>query len=141
MRRLLLAVAGAAALLIGLIAGHLTLIEAGREVVVLGTRGPDGGWLRTRLWVVDDATGAAWLHSAGPQWVGRFADGGPVELTRDGETRRYRATPVPGPHPEIDALLRAKYGVADVWVRFLAPCDETTVPVRLDPVNGERPGP
>jgi hypothetical protein len=29
-------------------------------------------------------------------------------------------------------LLRAKYGVADRWVRFVGPDDESTTPVRLE---------
>lgn len=51
---------------------------------------------------------------------------------RAGETHRYRATQVPGPHPRVHELLRAKYGVADRWVRFVGRDTETTVPVRLE---------
>lgn len=116
-----------------LVLGHLALIEIGREVATLRTERLDGTWKETRLWIVDDA-GGAWLHSAGADWVARFEGDPVVELERGGELRRYRARAVPGPHPEVDRLLREKYGVADRWVRFLAPCDGSVVPVRLEPL-------
>jgi hypothetical protein len=126
----------AGALLVGAAAalglGHLALIEVGREVVTLRTQRPDGSWQATRLWIVDDGS-SAWLHSAGDAWVRRFAGDPVVEVERAGETLRYRAHAVPGPHPRVDRLLREKYGFADRWVRLVAPDDEGTVAVRLDP--------
>lgn len=122
---------GALAVLV--VAAHLALIEIGREVVTLRTQRADGTWQGTRLWVVDDG-GSPYLHSAGPEWRKRF-DGDPVvELERGGVTRRYRAHALPGPHPRIDALLREKYGIADRWVRFVAPDDDSVIVVRLDPL-------
>jgi len=115
------------------VAAHMALIEIGREVVTLRTPLPKGGWQETRLWVVDDG-GSAWLHSAGDAWAKRFEGDPVVELVRGGSTRRYRASVIPGPHPRIDALLREKYGVADRWVRFIAPDSEKTLVVRLDPL-------
>lgn len=131
MKKIVLAVIALAALAV---AGHFAVIEIGREVVTLRTQGADGAWRETRLWVVDDA-GAAWLHSAGEEWAARFAGASAVELVRDGATRRYRATPMPGPHPRIDERLREKYGWADRWVRFLAPDTDAVLVVRLDPVD------
>jgi hypothetical protein len=113
---------------------HLAFIEIGREVVTLRTPRPDGTWQRTRLWVVDD-DGATWLHSAGEHWRARFEGDPEVELERGGQVRRYRAHAVAGPHPRIDARLREKYGLADRWVRFLSPCNDATLPVRLDPIG------
>lgn len=124
------------ALVIGLavlvVLGHLAFIEIGKEVVTLRTPRPGGGFEETRLWVVDH-DGAVWLHSAGDDWLARFEGDPIVELRRDGEIRSYTARLAPADHPEIDRLLRAKYGLADRWVRFLAPCDDSVVPVRLDP--------
>ena len=128
-------IAGAVAIGIGvlLVLGHMAFIEVGREVVTLRTPTPDGGWKQTRLWIVDDGDGA-WLHSAGEGWLHRF-DGDPVvEVERSGRVVRYRAHATPGPHPRVDRLLREKYGIADRWVRFLAPCGPDTIPVRLSPV-------
>jgi hypothetical protein len=131
-RRVGLAAAALGAVVAALVLGHLALIEVGREVVTLRTQHADGSWQETRLWIVDDGA-SSWLHSAGDDWRARF-DGDPlVEIERGGELRRYRAHAVPGPHPELHRLMREKYGIADRWVRFLAPDDETVLPVRLDP--------
>jgi hypothetical protein len=132
-RRLLLGSAilvGAAALLV---LGHVAFIEIGREVVTLRTRRPDGTLWKTRLWIVDDG-GFSWLHSGGPNWLKRFEGDPVVEIERGGEIRRYRAHPVPGPHPRVHQLLREKYGLADRWVRLIGPDKTDTVAVRLDPL-------
>ena len=123
-----------------LVITHLAIIELGREVVTLRTTDAAGAVQETRLWIVD-VDGAAWLHSAGPVWAGRFDDNPVVEVVRHGRIGRYTATPVPGPHPDIDAALRQKYGFADRWVRWIAPCGEDTIPVRLEPVPGTQPVP
>lgn len=135
MRKLAIGAAALVGLLAAYVLAHLLLIEAGREVIVLRTRAADGAMQETRLWIVDDAEGRAWLHG-GPDagWMGRIAVDPDVEIERAGATRRYRAVPVPGPHVEIDRLLREKYGVADRWVRFVAPDNERTAPVRLEPL-------
>ncbi len=116
------------------VAGHLTLIEWGREIAVLKTRDAAGDSHESRLWVVDHA-GHGWLHgSLGSGWIQRIAANPGVSVAREGESRGYRATIRDGAHPEIDELLRAKYGVADQWVRFIRPDGEDTVTVRLDPL-------
>jgi hypothetical protein len=132
MRRLLLAGAILVLVAASLVLGHLAIIEVGREVATLRTQRPDGTWLETRLWIVDDGE-TAWLHSAGADWRKRFEGDPVVEVERKGVVRRYRARAVPGPHPRVDQLLREKYGAADRWVRFLGPDDEDVLVVRLDP--------
>lgn len=132
MMRLLVGIAIAVLAAIFAVLGHLALIEIGREVVTLRTPRPDGTWKVTRLWIVDEGS-SAWLHSAGAEWVARFAGNPIVEVVRGGATRRYRANALPGPHARVDQLLREKYGVADRWVRFIGPDNEETVAVRLDP--------
>jgi hypothetical protein len=118
-----------------LVAAHLAFIEIGHEVVTLRTQRADGSWQETRLWIVDDGV-SSWLHSGGAAWKKRF-DGDPVvELKRDNQTLRYHAHAVPGLHPNVDHLLREKYGLADRWVRFISPDNEQTVVVRLDPDEG-----
>lgn len=118
---------GGLVLVVGL---HLLVIEVGREVVTLRTQSEDGSWKATRLWAVD-YDGDVWLHSVGPEWQKRFEANRTVELVRSGKTDRYVATPDRSRHAQIDALLREKYGVADRWVRFLAPCGDHVLPVRL----------
>ena len=132
MKRLLIAVATLLALAVGYVLAHWALIETGREVIVLRTREPDGTWLETRLWIVDDG-GFSWLHGANSRWMANLKARPLVELVRVGETRALRATVIPGPHPNIHERLRAKYGVADWWVRTVHPDDEHTAPVRLEP--------
>jgi hypothetical protein len=134
-RRALLVVAALAGLALAYPLLHWALIESGREVIVLRTESDDGRWHETRLWIVDDG-GVGWLHGdRGSQWERNLAARPIVEVTRAGRTERYRATPVPGPHPRLHELLREKYGLADVWVRFVGGDRETTTPVRLDPLE------
>jgi hypothetical protein len=97
----------------------------------LRTQEAGGEWLETRLWIVDDGD-VSWLHGADSQWMANLKARPVVEVERAGETHRYHAQPVPGPHPRIHQLLRAKYGLADRWVRFIGPDTEATMPVRLD---------
>jgi hypothetical protein len=132
-RALLRAIVILAGLAVLVVAAHMLMIEVGREVVTLRTQRPDGSWQATRLWIVDDGA-SSWLHSGGVDWVARFADDAAVEIARGGTTRRYRATPIPGPHPRVHELLREKYGLADRWVRFIGPDTAETVAVRVDPL-------
>ena len=133
MTRVLLAIALLVVVAAIVVLGHLAFIEIGREVITLRTQRPDGTWQKTRLWIVDDGE-SSWLHSGGANWRKRFDGERIVEVERRGEIRRYRAHPVPGPHPRVDQLLREKYGVADRWVRFISPDNLETLPVRLDPL-------
>jgi hypothetical protein len=133
-RRFAISVVAAISLATACALGHWALIEVGREVIVLRTEGDDGTWLESRLWIVDDA-GASWLHGGDSRWMRNLKARPVVELVRGGEARRHRAEVVPGPHPRIDELLRAKYGLADRWVRFLGPDGESTAAVRLEPLE------
>lgn len=130
MRNALIALMSVAVLACALVLAHFLFIELGREVVTLRTQAPDGSVKETRLWVVD-YDGSPWLHSAGEEWERRFEADSVVELVRDGDVARYTAEPDRRSHAEIDDALRRKYGLADRWVRFIAPCDESVLPVRL----------
>jgi len=132
MRRAAIVLAAVVGLCGAYVLAHWALIEVGREVIVLRTQKPDGGWLETRLWIVDDG-GFSWLHgNAASDWMRNLEARPTVEIERAGETHRYHAQAVPGPHPRLHELLRAKYGVADRWVRFAGPDKESTRPVRLE---------
>ena len=131
MRRAAILLAAALGLFAAYVVAHWALIEVGREVIVLHTEGPDGAWLATRLWIVDDGD-VSWLHGANSAWMHNLAARPIVRVERAGETRSYRATVVPGPHPRIHELLRAKYGIADRWVRITGPDNASTAPVRLE---------
>jgi hypothetical protein len=132
LRRALLLLVALGGLAVAYVLLHWALIETGGEVIVLRTEGDDGRWLETRLWIVDEG-GVAWLHGdRGSQWVRNLEARPVVEVVRAGRAQRYRATPAPGPHPRIHELMREKYGIADVWVRFVGADRETTTPIRLD---------
>ena len=98
------------------------------------TENADGGWLERRLWIVDDGA-HAWLHGGDSDWMRNLRARPIVEVERAGETHRYRAEVVPGADARIHELLRAKYGVADRWVRFVGPDGESTAPVRLERID------
>jgi hypothetical protein len=134
MKRFALVLAVVVALFASYVFAHWALIELGREVIVLRTQGADGGWLESRLWIVDDGS-VSWLHGANSRWMRNLKARPIVEIHRAGETRRYHAQPVTGPHKRLHELLREKYGVADRWVRFIGPDDESTTAVRLDPLE------
>ena len=131
MRRVAILLAAAVGLCVAYVVAHWALIEVGREVIVLRTEGPGGEWLESRLWIVDDAE-VSWLHGADSAWMRNLEARPIVEIERAGETHRYRAAKVPGPHAKVHELLRAKYGIADRWVRFVGPDGESTAPVRLE---------
>jgi len=131
MRRTAIVLAIAFGLCVAYVVAHWALIELGREVIVLRTENLDGGWLETRLWIVDDG-GFSWLHGGDSEWMRNLRARPIVEIERGGETHRYRAYAVPGLHPKLHELLRAKYGMADRWVRFVGPDNDSTTPVRLE---------
>jgi hypothetical protein len=133
MSRVLRIVALVGLVVVGLLTTHVALIEIGREVVTIRVPRTGAGPLSRRLWIVDEGA-SSWLHSAGADWRDALAGNPIVELERGGVTQRFRATPVPGPHPAVHRLLREKYGLVDRWVRFLGPDDDSVLAVRLDPL-------
>ncbi len=125
MRRL---IAAAVALVAAFGAVTLLALE-GESVAVLETRSPEGETHRTRVWFAEHE-GSLWIESAtsarpfyldlqarpelvvetmGPPW------------SRNPKILRGRAelVPEPGGHDRIRALLREKYGWADVWIALL----------------------
>lgn len=117
---------------------HLTLIEVGREVVVLHKSTSEATTRPTRLWIVDDGV-ISWLHHgyADSTWIERLEQDPIVTLERAGVARTYRATPDPSEHDRVHRLFREKYGVADWWVRFITGGTEQcpAMPVRLERIE------
>ena len=109
----------------------------GSEVVILRTRGPDGGFEETRVWIADDGP-LSYVEAATPErpWYQSLRQYPELEVVRGGVARRYRAVPEPGPdgHDRVRALLRAKYGWADWWVGLVQDTGRS-VAVRLEPVE------
>lgn len=125
---------------------HLALIEVGQEIVVLHKWKGEGEMSRSRLWIVGDGE-REWLHHgyADAPWILHLETDRIVEIDRDGETHRYRAFPDRKEEAKIHRLLREKYGVADVLVRFWAGTDTekgiatgevcAAVPMRLEAIE------
>jgi len=147
MKTAIIIIASVLGLCVVYVLAHLALIEVGREVVLVKEPTPTGGTRNARLWIVDEGR-YSWIHpgNANAQWWVAHMDSYPiVEIERGGQARRYRALPDPESHGKVHALMRQKYGVADMWVRFLTGTDKktgilngkecTTTPVRLEPVN------
>jgi hypothetical protein len=147
MKTAIIIIASVLGLCVVYVLAHLALIEVGREVVLVKEPTSSGGTRNARLWIVDEGR-YSWIHpgNANAQWWVAHMDSYPiVEVERGGRARRYRARPDPESHGKVHALLRQKYGVADMWVRFLTGTDKktgilsgkecTTTPVRLEPVN------
>jgi F420H(2)-dependent quinone reductase len=114
-------------------------LESG-EVALLRTGGAGGAPHETRVWVADEG-GFAWIEAATPEreWYARVTRDPLVELVRHGTAAAYVATPVLGPegHALIRRLLRAKYGVRDVWVGLLQDTARS-IAVRLAPAPPAR---
>jgi hypothetical protein len=123
----------------GFVASVLLASEGGEEIVVLRTIDAGGSPVETRLWVVDDG-GSAWLRSGarGSGWLRRIEANPRVELERSGRTARMRAVLIRDPvaRNRIHALMREKYGFADVWIALTRDA-AGSVAVRLEPDGGE----
>ncbi len=113
------------------------LAESG-EVVVLETRDATGTAHETRLWVVDHE-GFAWLRTgdASAPWLARLRTHPEVAVTRGGERREYRATPVDdaATREAINALELEKYGWRESVLRVAGMDPAGTTPVRLEPTS------
>jgi len=128
MRRLALAIAGALALLAG-------VTFALGEVVptaVIYTREAGGGWIGTKVWVVD-YDGDAWVRVARPErkWFRRLQIDPRVEVERRGVRASYTAIP----HADADTRLviddafARQNGPIDWWYGLLLRSD--SVPIEL----------
>lgn len=138
MRQVALAMLVVVGLLLAYAVAHLALIELGREVLTLHKWTSEGTTRPTRLWVVDEGA-TAWLHHGDSEspWIARLEQDPVVTVERGGSTRTYHAVPDPGSHDRVHQLLRAKYGIADWWVRLITGGVDScpAVPVRIEPTD------
>lgn len=123
------------AMFFAVVAGVTLVATEGPEVVVLGTRMPEGGVRKTRVWIAD-AEGASWVEAATPEreFYLDIQRNPTVSLERGGETRPYIAKAFPGPegNAKIRGLLREKYGWADWWLQQIVDTSQS-IAIRLDP--------
>ncbi len=110
---------------------------ASERVEVVELHAPDeaGQMVTTRLWVVDDA-GYAYLRvgASGSGWFDRLQAAPAIELTRNGERRRYRAETRPEKSATINDLMQAKYTWGDSFMAVLAGSREGSIPIELQPL-------
>jgi len=148
MKKPIIVVGALAGLCVIYVLAHLALIEVGREVVVVYEPTPAGPTHRARLWIVDQGS-RSWIHPGNANahwWVAHMDANSYVGIERGGQTRRYHVVADPDSHATVHRLLRAKYGIADAWVRFLVGSDTrrglitriycNTTPIRLEPADG-----
>ena len=122
-------------LLLAVVALQQIAAESG-EVVVLTTRDATGATHTTRLWIVEHQQ-RLYLRAGMPQsqWYQRVLGEPAVSVEREGITTSYRAVPELTVVPQINELMRAKYGWADAFIGYLFGRD-ASVPVRLEPAPG-----
>jgi len=112
--------------------GWQKLSPGAQEVVVLRTETLDGQDHYATLWVVE-AENYLWIRAETPtrRWLPAVRANPEVIVRRHGRDRRYQAKIFDDPDARayVDALFRAKYGMADA-VRDLFTRRET-IPIRL----------
>ena len=87
------------------------------------------------MWIVEDG-GVLWLRAgdSGSGWLRRLQQEPEIELERAGDTRPYRAVPVPERGARINQLMAEKYGWAESLISLIH--DEgAIVPIRLHPLE------
>lgn len=106
--------------------------EFAEEVVTLRSFEPDGKSFETSLWIVEDKRGDLWMRAGQPTagWVERIRINPNVELVRDGTTSLRTAELLPKKRDTIHALMRARYGWADILISGMRD-GTTSVAVRL----------
>lgn len=115
----------------GLILGGQRLAAESGEVVVLTSRDASGAPLQTRLWVVD-LDGSPYLRGReGAGWYARLIAEPRVRVERDGVVADYLALPSADRRPEINELMRRKYGWRDVYIGLLVGGRDDAIPVQL----------
>ena len=113
--------------------GWRSFVRAGQETAVLhtGTLGSQDYY--ATLWLVDDPP-FVWLRAEDrrERWLAAVQAQPEVQLIRGGKTILYRATPFDraDARARVDAMFRAKYGLADRVRELFGPGE--ALPIRLE---------
>ena len=109
------------------------------EVIELHTYSEDNEIVTTRLWIVDfegfqyfrvGSDGSGWYDMIQNTLVKQ----GYFEMTRDGESARYRSENRPEKSIEINQLMYAKYGWGDAFIGKLVGGRAGSIPIQLIPI-------
>ncbi len=106
------------------------------EVVKLHTRGADGGWETTPLWIVDLGD-AAYLRASTPEgsdWVARLRANPEVRLERAGKLSDVRVIEEPAQLQRVREEMAAKYGWADDFIALIGGDRGTSMAFRLQAI-------
>jgi hypothetical protein len=130
LRNLVLLAVSIPLLYVGLMMGASEFAE---EVVTLRTYDPDGKSYETSLWIVEDKRGDLWLRAgqSGSGWLERIRVNPDVDLVRAGTTSPRTAEVLPKNRDKIHAMMRERYGWADIIVSGMRDGSES-IAVRLD---------
>ena len=92
--------------------------------------------LRAALVLVDDE-GYQYLRvgSDGSGWFSRLQENGTIEVTRNGERRRYTTVLRQEKSARINQLMNDKYGWGDDFIALLVGSREGSIPVELHPID------
>jgi len=105
------------------------------EVVILTTTNSAGDTAETRLWVFEHE-GLQYLRAgyADSGWYKKLLSDPSVSVTRNEVSLSYTAIPAPELRDLGNQIMRDKYGWRDSYISLFFSRD-TTIPVRLDPIN------
>ena len=105
------------------------------EVVTLHTRGADGEWETTPLWVVDLGK-ASYLRAGNPAsgWVIRGRANPEIRLERSGDVADIKLVEEPTELANVHAQMAEKYGWANDFVGLLAPDRSLALSLRIEPL-------
>jgi len=113
--------------------GWQSLSRTSHETVLLHIPGVRNQDTYATLWIVEDRQ-HLWLRGETPQrrWLEHLQDSPLVELRRNGETQSFRAHlyDTPDARAYVDAMFRAKYGLADELRALMTRRD--SIPIRLE---------
>lgn len=111
------------------------------EVVTLHTRGSDGEWQTTPLWVVD-YDNASYLRAGTPDgsgWVTRLRANPEVRLERAGRLEDVRLVEEPSQLQTVHTKMADKYGWADDFVSLLSGDRSLSLSLRIEtPIEPSR---
>jgi hypothetical protein len=104
------------------------------EVVTLQTRGSDGEWQTTPLWIVDFED-SSYLRAGTPEgsaWVARLQANPEVRLERGGKLENVRLVAEPARLQAVHAEMAEKYGWANDFVALMSGDRSQSLPLRIE---------